>query len=109
MSHPKEKSAICARAEFISQHGELGLAVLEHFSGENLDYCETLLTDHYHGEWDSEIDFATQNADELFCGAFKDNPSLEWYFDYQLYARDLFIDDYFSIEVDGMTHVFSKY
>ncbi|WP_462095311.1 antirestriction protein ArdA, partial [Legionella pneumophila] len=34
---------------------------------------------------------------------------LLFYFDYEAFARDLFINDYFSVEADGQTHVFSSY
>ena len=35
--------------------------------------------------------------------------ALSEYFDYEAFARDLFINDYFSVEADSQTHVFYNY
>jgi antirestriction protein len=46
------------------------------------------------GQWDSEKDFAEHIVDE--CYNLDDMMgSLASYFDYEAYARDLFIDDYY--------------
>lgn len=47
----------------------------------------------YQGEFSSEEDFAEQLADD--CGFLGDMPeNLRCYFDYERFARDLFIGDY---------------
>lgn len=51
----------------------------------------------YHGEHDSELDFATESFDECM-----DVPEhLANYIDYEKYANDLFMDGYYSVAVNG--------
>jgi antirestriction protein len=66
-----------------------------------------MLTDCYQGCFDSEVDFAWQLFDECYAHQMPDN--LIYYFDCEAFARDLFINDYCSVDVDGQTHVFSMY
>lgn len=50
--------------------------------------------DCWMGEWDSEEDFAENFADE--CGYLNQMPdSLRCYFDFEKFARDLFLDGYY--------------
>jgi antirestriction protein len=94
---------VCQKASFIKEHGELGSAVLAHCCGD-IEHAEESLTDHYHGAYDSEEDF----AGEIFDLCHPEIPKqVRWYVDEKLYARDLFINDYFSVEVGRMIHVFS--
>lgn len=95
-------SNIVEYASFIQEHGELGLALLCDYS---VDDAQTMLEDHYHGCYDSEVDFARQLFDDCFAHQMPD--SLICYFDFDAFARDLFINDYCSVEFDGQTHVFS--
>lgn len=89
-------------ASFIQEHGELGLALLCDYS---IVDAQTMLEDHYQGSYDSEVDFARQLFDDCFAHQMPD--SLICYFDFDAFARDLFINDYCSMEFDGQTHVFS--
>ena len=51
----------------------------------------------YQGQHSSEIDFAEQLVDDL--GYLDEIPKhLQYYFDYEAFARDLFIGDYFMTE-----------
>jgi antirestriction protein len=54
---------------------------------------------------DSEVDFARYVLEEYYSNPIPD----DWlcYFDYEAFARDLFINDFCSVEVDGNVHVFS--
>lgn len=50
----------------------------------------------YCGEYDSEQAYAEQLVDE--CGYLEQMPeNLRWYFDYEKFARDLFISDYYFV------------
>ena len=91
-------------AEFIIKHGELGAVLLQEYSTED---AELLLDEHYHGTYDSEIDFAYAIFEDCYSHAMPKN--LMGYFDYVGFTRDLFISDYFSVEADHKTHVFSNY
>ncbi|HAT1795736.1 TPA: antirestriction protein ArdA [Legionella pneumophila] len=97
-------SNIVEYASFIQEHGDLGLALLSDYS---IDDAQTMLEDHYQGCCDSEVDFARQLFDECYTHQLPD--SLICYFDYEAFARDLFISDYCSVDVNGQTHVFSRY
>lgn len=91
-------------AKFINEHGELGATLLGNYS---IDDAQTLLEDHYYGSYDSEVDFAECIFEECYNDAIPKN--LIFYIDHDAFARDLFINDYFSLEAQGKTHVFSHY
>lgn len=91
-------------AEFISEHGELGSAVLAHTDG-NIEEAQQLLDDCYHGEHNSEEDFAYYWTHEVDCREIPE--FLQYYIDYKAMARDFFINDFFSLEVNRKVHVFS--
>jgi len=65
--------------------------------GADHAYSDDLIShfrEHYMGEWDSEEDFARHIVDE--CGMLdKMSESLQPYFDYEAFARDLFLTDYY--------------
>lgn len=90
-------------AEFIAEHGELGASLLGDYS---IDDAQTLLEDSYHGAYDSEVDFARSIFEEYYSDAMPKN--LIYYFDHEAFSRDLFMCDYFSMEAQGRTHVFSN-
>ncbi len=89
-------------ANFINVHGELGATLMGEYS---IDDAHRFLEDHYHGAWDSEVDFAQSMFEECYSDAIPDY--LAGYFDHEAFSRDLFINDYFSVEAQGQTHVFS--
>lgn len=91
-------------AEFIDEFGNLGAALLGEYS---IDDARRFLEDNYHGAYDSEVEFAESIFEECYSDAIPKN--LIYYFDYEAFARDLFINDYFSVDVEGQTHVFSNY
>ncbi len=91
-------------AEFIDEHGELGATLLGDYS---IDDAQTLLEDQYHGAYDSEVDFAQSIFEECYSDAIPKN--LIYYIDHEAFSRDLFMSDYFSLEAQGRTHVFSHH
>ncbi len=97
-------ATIVPYSEFIVEHGELGQALLGEYV---LEDAETMISDCYHGFYDSEVDFAWHIFEECYSNAIPDN--LMCYFDCEAFARDLFINDYCSVEVNGVIHVFSRY
>ena len=104
LSDYEDIDSVVNLAEFIARYGELGGVLLGEYSVEE---AETLLDDHYHGAYNSEVDFAKAIFDDCHSNAIPNN--LIGYFDCDSFARDLFIGDYFSVEADGQTHVFSNY
>lgn len=89
-------------ASFIQKHGEIGLALLCEYS---IDDVQTMLEEQYQGCYDSGVDFAQQLFDE--CYAHQMPKNLSCYFDYDAFARDLFINDYCSVDLNDATHIFS--
>lgn len=89
-------------ADFIDKHGELGSTLLIDFS---IEEAENLLQDHYLGGYESEVDFAKELFIECYEHQIPNN--LISYFDYKAFARDLFINDYYSIDVHKQVHIFS--
>lgn len=77
-------------AKLINEHGE-AWAVYAEYVGT--DYATTeSFEEAYQGEWDSEEDFAENLAEETM----EIPEHLKYYIDYEKFARDLFINDYFS-------------
>ena len=60
----------------------------------------------YHGEHENELEFAIQLFDDCFMDSIP--VPVQGYIDYASYKRDLFMSDFFSIEVGGKTHVFAR-
>jgi len=94
---------VAALAEFVVEHGELGAAVLAHVNGD-IEEAQRILEECYHGEYDSEEDFAASFAEDIMSIP----AHLEYYIDYEKMARDWFISDFFSLVINHRTHVFSN-
>jgi len=95
---------LVAYAEFIKEHGEIGLAVLEHYNNQ-IDEAKDALN-YFHGEHDSEEDFTIDFVNSIGMEIPK---HLEYYIDYKRMARDYFINDFFSIEYGSSILVFSHH
>ena len=73
-------------AAFYQEHGDLGAKMYKQYF--DIDEAEEALNDRYHGAWDSEVDFAIELFDSIYC-----SPEIEavrCYIDYEKFARDLF-------------------
>ncbi len=93
---------IAELVDFLVNNDELSIAVLAHTYGD-IDAARSLLEDCYHGEYKSEEDFAISLAQDTM----EIPEHLDFYIDYEKMARDLFINDFFSIEVNHKVYVFS--
>ncbi len=91
------------KALFIVEHGDLGAEVLAYHRG-NLYYATEALEEYYVGEYESELDYAAYLFDELYLHEIP--KSVRDYISYTRFQRDIFIDDYFSLEVNGSCHIF---
>jgi antirestriction protein len=83
----------------IEEHG-LAFAAYAENIGQGAD--EAGFEDAYCGEWDSETAYAENLMDE--CYEVPDN--LANYIDYAAFARDLFINDYYSVDGGAGVYVF---
>lgn len=88
-------------SEMIDKHGK---AFAAYVSYQGLEYAqEDGFEDSYAGTYKSEQDFGYEIAKE--CLTIPE--SIEVYFDYEAYTRDLFLSDYYSITDDEHNvHVF---
>lgn len=69
-------------------------ALLAYIGNVGLEYGLESFEEAYCGEYDSELDYAYEIADE--CMNIPDN--IKGYFDYEKFSRDLFIGDYTYID-----------
>ena len=83
----------------IEKHGEAFAAYIEHVGG---DPDEGNFEDAYCGEWSTEEEYAENLMDDCY-----DVPDhLVYYIDYAAFARDLFINDYYSVDGGAGVYVF---
>lgn len=102
LSEFEDLETIVNYVEFIMELEELGQVLIADYG---LEAAQTMMANHYHGCYDSEVDFARYVLEEYHSNPILDN----WlcYFDYEAFARDLFINDFCSVKVDGNIHIFS--
>jgi antirestriction protein len=95
---------VSALAMFIAEHGELGGALLAHFSGD-IDEAREAIEDRYHGCHASLADYVQELTEE----ATLIPPSLRYYIDYRAMARDAEMNgDFFTVETGwNEIHVFA--
>ncbi len=91
-------------AGFIAEYGEAWALYAEYVG---LEYAtKESFEEAYQGQWDSEEDFAEDLASETM----EIPEHLRFYIDYEKFARDLFINDYFSADGEsGKSYVFHRY
>jgi len=94
------------KALFIVEHGELGAEVMAHYSAD-VEYAKEALEEYYVAEYESELDYATELFDELYLHGIPKH--IQGYIDYEKFQRDIFIDSYFSLDVNGSCHIFRQY
>ena len=94
------------KALFITEQGELGTELIVYYAGD-LEEAKKALENNYRGVHESELDYAMQLFDECYLHDIPE--SIQYYVDYDKFCRDIFIDDYFSINIDGKAHVFIRY
>ena len=94
------------KALFILERGELGTKLLNYYRG-NLEYAQETLEESYYGEYENELDYATEFFDECYLNEVPE--PARYYISYDRFTRDIFINHYFSIEVGGKRHIFSRY
>ena len=87
-------------ALFLEEHGVIGADLLAHHCN-NLEEA-TQAMEEYCGCYDSERDYAK----ELMESCYDIPDHLVNYIDYDAFARDIFICDYYSIKCGGSLHVF---
>ncbi len=85
--------SVCEKASFIEEHGRLGAEVVEHFG--DLETAKKSLEEDYAGVYKSLAEF----AEELTEQTTEIPQSLQYYIDYDRMARDLEVNDVFTVEL----------
>ena len=91
-------------ADFIARHGEIGAALLDHYSGD-MDVASEALTERYLGAHPSLADYVQEVTEETTPIP----PTLRYYIDYQAMARDAELNgDLFTLSTTfDVVHVFA--
>lgn len=95
---------VSALAAFIAEHGEIGAALLDHYSGD-LDEASEAMADRYMGQHASLADYMQELTEETTAVPH----ALRYYIDYQAMARDAEISgDLFTVSTAwDAVHVFA--
>ena len=97
---------VCKIAELVEEHGEMALAVIDYHGLSYIDEAEEALTDHYAGTFRSVEEWAEEFVNDCYDIDTKLG-QLANYFDYEAYANDAQLGgDIYTVESDGMVHVF---
>lgn len=106
-------------AAFIAEHGELGAVLFANF--HDINDAKRAIEEEYYGAYENQKEFAYDYFDENIKAHFEEiirewsSKDLDYfnemmrYIDYESYQRDIFISGFFSLEVEGKTHVFSEF
>lgn len=102
LSEWEDVDRVAELGALIDEHGEAFAAYADHVG---VDYAtEESFQDAYCGEWDSEQAYAENLFDELYGHDVPEH--IAPYIDYEAFARDLFINDNYSVESDSGVYVF---
>ena len=89
---------------FISEVGEVGAELLAYYN--DIDSAQKAWKNHYQGEYENELEFAIELFDKLYMDSISE--IAQGYIDYASFRKDIFIDDYLSIIVNGKAHIFAR-
>ena len=95
---------VCELAEALEEHGETFAAYYGYSPSNDIASCVSAYEDAFCGVYDSELDYAYELADEMMPHNAPD--FLTRYFDYEAFARNLFIDGYSSVRISNGYAVF---
>ena len=98
INETEDIEALCELAAELDEHGEALAVYLDHVGTRDVSGFQ----DAYCGTWSSEQDYAEDLADDIM--EIPDH--IAPYFDYERFARDLFMCDYFSERVEDGVAIF---
>lgn len=102
LSEWEDIDRVAELGSLIAEHGAAFAAYADHVG---VDFAtEEAFEDAYCGEWDSEEHYATNLFEELYGHEVPEH--MAPYIDYGAFARDLFINDCFSVESNSGVYVF---
>lgn len=98
------------KEQFIKEYGDLGEALLKEYGLEN---AKKAMEDYYVGEFYSREDFAKtyirERADEMLPQGSFEHHFLYNHCNWQHATWELFVNDFRTVEANGMTHVFHAF
>jgi len=102
---------LCEYAEAVAkchdEEAEQALAAYVEYLGGDIKEALAEFEDRYRGTYDSEKDYAEQLSDDI--GMLDQVPeNLRFYFDFELFASDLFVNDCLSLDVPSGLAVFDR-
>lgn len=104
ISESEDIDRVAELGALIDEHGAIFAAYANHVG---VDYAtEESFEDACCGEWDSERAYAEYLFDELYLHEVPEH--IQRYIDYEAFARDLFMGDYFSAEAASGVYVFNN-
>jgi len=102
LSEWEEIDKVARLGALMEEHGEAFSAYVC-YVGEEFATEERFL-DAYCGQWESERAYAENLFDELYAHDVPEHIAM--YIDYESFANDLFVNDYYSAEGNSGVHVF---
>jgi antirestriction protein len=96
--------AVAALAAFVTEHGEVGAALLDHYSGD-MEEAREAMAERYHGQHASLADYVQELTEESTAIP----TALHLYIDWQAMARDAELNgDLFTLTTAwDVVHVFA--
>ena len=104
ISEDEDLDRVAAWGALIAEHGLAYAAYASHVGAVHAD--EAGFENAYCGEWDSEQAYGENLFDECYASEVPNH--VRNYIDYEAFARDLFMGDYFSIDHDSGVYVFNN-
>ena len=111
LSEYEDIDDVCELADAIEEHGELFAALYASLGGDDIGYAKKVMTDGYLGEHKSLEDYAYSTCEECYSDSLGNLPDfIKGWIDWEGVGRDMELSgDIFTIEHDGMTHVFDNH
>ena len=110
LSEFEDIDRVAEAATLLTVHGAVFAGLLSHFGGvQNIDEARQYMTEGYHGAFRNLEEYAAEFIEDCYSDALKQIPEwLRYHIDYEGVARDWELSgDIFTVECDGMVHVFS--
>ena len=100
---------IAEAGEFITEHGELGLELLEHCGGfDHIEEAKIILKEKYQGAFSTLADWGVQTLET--GGELEFMGNLKKFFNHEAYAKDCLLKrEIFVLHLKNQIHIFASY
>lgn len=104
LSENEDLEVVQSIAVFLVEHGSLGAGILAYYG--DIDSAKDAMENHYEGLYENHLEFAINLFDDCYMSAIPE--AIQAYIDYASFKRDIFLDEFFSLDIEGKRHVFSR-